>query len=399
MSAHEVVVVGAGPAGSTAARRLAEGGVRVLLLDKARFPRPKACGGALSPRALRHAPPGIEGRFRARIQRAIFSCCSARPFEIVADRPLGYVVRREEFDHWLVERAAAAGATVRDGAWVQGVERDGELLALRVSGERVLARLIIGADGAGSGVGNALCPPRRPAPLLAIRAEIAGAPLGEDTVLVDVGRYPGGYAWAFPDGDRASVGVMLDRAHGRQLEVALARFLTGAGLSGRPEGIKAAPVAAFRDGAEKCAAPGALLVGDAARLADPFLGEGISYAMWSASLAADAILAGGDGEAVARRYAAAVAGALWPELQAAGRIASFFHAAPRWWHRVLSQLPRGILRYAGVLAGEESYTELVRRVTDRFETGAGRWVRIRTRLRRDADHAGAGKSGGVQHDG
>ena len=398
MSVHEVVVVGAGPAGSTAARRLAEGGVRVLLLDKARFPRPKACGGALSPRVLRHAPPGIERHFRAQIRRAVFSYCSARPFEVVADRPLGYMVRREEFDHWLVERAAAAGATVREGAWVQGVERDGEGMLLRLSGERVRAQVVIGADGANSGVADAVCPHRHPAPLMALRAEIVGVSSGEDTVLVDVGRYPGGYAWAFPGGDRANVGVMLDRAHGRQLEGALARFLAGAGLAGRLEGSKMAPVAAFRDGAGDCAAPGVLLVGDAARLTDPFLGEGIYYAMWSGSLAADVNIAGGDGETIARRYGAVVAGAIWPELQAAGRIAFFFHGLPRWWHRVLSQLPRGILRYAGVFTGEESYRGLVRRVTDRFEAGAGRWVLTRTRLGRKADQTGAEKSGGVQHD-
>ncbi|MBI4537511.1 MAG: geranylgeranyl reductase family protein [candidate division NC10 bacterium] len=389
MSAHEVVVVGAGPAGSTAARRLAAAGVRVLVLDTARFPRPKVCGGALSPRVLGYAPAGIERQFRTGIRRAVFSYCAAQPFEVVADRPLGYTVRREEFDFWLLERAAAAGAAIRDGARVQAVERDGERILLRVSGERVRARLVIGADGANSIVAEGLCPHDHPPPLLALQAEMASPwPHGE-TARVDVGRYPRGYAWAFPVGDRVNIGVMLGRAHGRRLEEALARFLAGAAClpGGHPGGAKAAPVAGFRDGAGGCAAPGVLLVGDAARLADPFLGEGIYYAMWSGSLAADAVLAGGDGEAIAGRYGTAVAGTIWPELRMAGRIAFCFHCMPRWWFRLLSRLPRGILRYAGVLAGEESYRGLVRRLLVRLEGGTGRWVGERLGIARKEERS------------
>jgi flavin-dependent dehydrogenase len=233
---------------------------------------------------------------------------------------------------------------------------------------------------------------------MALRAEIAGALPGEDTVLVDVGCYPGGYAWAFPDGGRATVGVMLDRAHGRQLEEALARFSAGAGLPDRREGIKAAPVAVFRDGGGDCAASGVLLAGDAARLADPFLGEGIYYAMWSGSLAADAILAEGDGETIARRYRESVEDAIRPELRAAGHLGMLFHCVPRWWYWLLSRRPGSALQYAGVLTGEESYRGLARRVIHRLETRAGRWASARMGFGRETERTGTEKAGGMRHD-
>jgi flavin-dependent dehydrogenase len=263
----------------------------------------------------------------------------------------------------------------------------------------VPARVVVGADGAASRVADAVCPRRDLAPLLAIRAEIAqAAPLAE-TALVDVGRYPGGYAWAFPVGDRANVGVMVSRAHGGGLEHALGRFLAGSAhfSGGLPAGVGAAPVAAFRERAGECAAPGILLAGDAAQLADPFLGEGIYYALWSGTLAADAILAGGDGEAIARRYRAAVEGAIWPELRAAERIGLLFHCMPRWWFRVLSRLPGGILQYAGVLAGEESYRGLVRRVIDRVERQASRWALARLGVGQDGGRAQTERPGEGQH--
>jgi flavin-dependent dehydrogenase len=97
-----------------------------------------------------------------------------------------------------------------------------------------------------------------------------------------------------------------------------------------------------------------LLVGDAARLADPFLGEGIYYAIRSGSLAAGALVAGQDAADAVLRYETAIAEAIWPDLRAASRIASLFHRTPRWWHRVLSRMPGSLMQYVAVLTGEDS---------------------------------------------
>lgn len=377
VTSYDVAVVGGGPAGSTVARELALGGARVCLLDKARFPRPKACGGALSPRVLRHLPSGVERWLRARVQRAVFTFRSGRPFEVTSSVPMGYMVCREEFDAWLLGRAEEAGACVREGAAVRRIERTGTGFTVCAAGEEVRAAWVIGADGANSVVAAQLLGRRAPAKFIALESELPydGGPL-QDTVLVDVGRYPGGYAWAFPKGDRVNVGVMLEFPRGRELRGALETFMSG--VPGLPPGAavhwQAAPVAAARTEPARCAGAGVLLTGDAARLADPFLGEGIYYAVRSGSLAASALLAGRDRADVVVQYETAIAEAIWPDLRAASRIAALFHRTPRWWHRVLSRMPGSLTQYVAVLTGEESYAGLLRHVVDRLGSTAGRWL-------------------------
>ncbi|MEK7205090.1 MAG: hypothetical protein AAB254_06230, partial [candidate division NC10 bacterium] len=264
--------------------------------------------------------------------------------------------------------------------------RIGTAIAVRADGEEIRASWVIGADGANSLVAAQLLPRRLPAKLVALESEVACNGRGlTDTVLVDVGRYPGGYAWAFPKGDRINVGVMLDYPQGRELRRTFETFVRGVpGLSsGATVRYQTAPVAAPRLEPVPCAGRGVLLVGDAARLADPFLGEGIYYAIRSGSLAADALLAGGgDAAAVAARYQAAIAEAIWPELRAAARIATLFHRMPRWWHRILSRMPGSLMQYVGVLAGEESYSGLLRHIVDRLGSAAGEWLLPRLGLAR-----------------
>lgn len=377
MSGFDVAVVGAGPAGSTAARELARAGARVCLLDRARFPRPKACGGALSPRVLRYLPAGVEGMVRARIRRAVFTFRCGRPFEVTSPVPMGYMVCREEFDTWLRGAAEGAGATVREGVAIRSVERAGTGFILRGPGELVQTATVIGADGANSVTAAQVLPRPRPARLVGLEVEVPCLRAEmEETVLVDVGRYPGGYAWAFPKGDRVNVGVMLEVARGRGIRRALAAFVAGTpGLPAEASvGRLAAPVAAPRAEPMPCATDGVLLAGDAARLADPFLGEGIYYAIRSGGLAADALIRARDGGDAAVRYQAAVAEAIWPDLRAASRIASLFHRMPRWWHRVLSRMPGSLLQYAAVLTGDQSYMGLLRHIAERIESTTGRWL-------------------------
>jgi geranylgeranyl reductase family protein len=380
MTDFDVVVVGAGPAGSTAARALAQGGARVCLVDKARFPRPKPCGGALSPRTLRHLPSGFEKIVRAHVRRAVFTFRSGKPFEVVSATPMGYMVCREEFDAWLKAGAEEAGVCVREGVPVRAIEEMGAGITVRAGGEVLSAATVIGADGANSLVAKQLLPSRPPARYMALEAEVPqdGHPLGE-TVLVDVGAYPGGYAWAFPKGDRVNVGVMAEYRGARNLRTAFASFVANQpALPAVSAGSQQfAPVAAPRSAPVPCARPAVLLVGDAAHLADPFLGEGIYYAVRSGCLAARAVLRGGGGAETAAQYAGHIQSQVWPDLIAASRVAYLFHRMPRWWHHLLSLMPGSLSEVLGVLTGDQSYGGLLRRIVERVDAQAGRWVRRR----------------------
>lgn len=388
MTHYDVVVVGAGPAGSTAARALAQGGARVCLVDKARFPRPKPCGGALSPRTLRHLPHGFEKMVRTQVRRAVFTFQSGKPFEVVSPTPMGYMVCREEFDAWLKAGAEDAGVSVREGWPVRAIEETGAGVTVRAGGDALSAATVIGADGANSLVAAQLLPARPPARYIAMEAEVPqdGHTLG-DTVIVDVGAYPGGYAWAFPKGDRVNVGVMVEYPRGRELRTAFATFVANqpalpAVAAGSQE---AAPVAALRAAPVPCARPRVLLVGDAAHLADPFLGEGIYYAVRSGSLAAVAVLQGTSGTETAARYAGHIESQVWPDLIAASRVAYLFHRMPRWWHHLLSLMPGSLSEVVGVLAGDQTYAGLLRRIVERVDAEAGRWVRRRLGVRPEGE--------------
>lgn len=384
MTQYDVIVVGGGPAGSTAAHGLAVGGARVCLVDKARFPRAKPCGGALSPRTLAHLPSGVEQLVRTRIKRAVFTYQSGKPFEVVSRVPMGYMICREEFDTWLKVQAEEAGVAVREGVPVREIEESATGYTIRTTAEAISARVLIGADGPSSIVASRFLPSRLPARYVALDTEVSpnGHDLGE-TVRVDVGGYPGGYAWAFPKGDRVNVGVMVECSRGRELRSALAAFLAGQPTlpAPPPTALRPALVAAPSRAPVPCARANVLLVGDAAHLADPFLGEGIYYAVRSGALAAEAVLGRRDAADSATRYAAQIAAQIWPDLVAASRVAYLFHRMPRWWHHLLSRMPSALSGVVEVLAGDQTYAGLLRQIVDRVEAQAGRWVRRRLGLR------------------
>jgi geranylgeranyl reductase family protein len=290
MPRWDAIVVGAGPAGSTTAYRLARAGARVCLLDRARFPRDKPCGGGLTLRAVRELPFPVDPVVEDRVDRFELGFRYRRRWSRRASEPIVLMTQRRRLDAYLAERAAEAGAEFRAGVKVTAIDPAGEVVA---ANERLQADVIVGADGANGLSGRSLG--LRPAEhLVALEGNVAYEHVSRERfrgrAVVELGVVPGGYAWVFPKGDHVNVGVGGWQSEGPHLRERLRDVCTAFGidaavvrdLRGHRLPMQGARRRAFKDRV--------LLVGDAAALIDPLSGDGIYEAFVSGRLASAAVL-------------------------------------------------------------------------------------------------------------
>jgi geranylgeranyl reductase family protein len=379
MTVHDVAVVGGGPAGASAARVLAEGGARVVILEKHALPRYKTCGGGLVGRILPMLPPAAH----AAIER---SCHTAElnfldeglAFSTRRSRPIVSMVMRDRFDAALVDAARAAGAEVRDRCEARHVTARAEGVEIATAAGPITARFLVVADGATSPTATKLGwrHTYRRAPALEAEVSVPAPVLARfaDVARFDFGVIPAGYGWVFPKRAHLSIGVATSRRGGVNLHDVLARYLAALDL-GPLEHVEQhgffIPLNPRRDGVAR---DRVLLTGDAAGLADPLTGEGITAALESGAMAARAIL---DGAGVARRVAKRYEQALAPlrrELRVGRALARVFYDWPparralfRSCGQSLSEGVTDVLMgdsaYAGILTRPRTYRHLLSALT------------------------------------
>ena len=309
MRNFDVVIVGAGPAGSATAIGLARLGYEVALVDKKAFPREKLCGDFVNPinwaifRDL-----GVEDRVLAEPHGEVtgFRITNSSGREAEASfrsrdrqRSTGLGLRRAALDQLLVQRAAGLGATIRLGSRIEKIFRTAQGWHLRTVDESWRAKVLIGADGRNSWVAHQLGLNRSAAMQgrsvgFQSRLRCPGALAGQ----IEIHLFPGGYAGVVGLGDGTiTLGMAIDKQQlGRERG---ADFLFNTVLAQNPrlkEIIERSNGAAELSSVypvyfpkRRCVADGALLVGDAARVSEPVTGEGIYFAMRSGLLAAESI--------------------------------------------------------------------------------------------------------------
>lgn len=293
MPDFDVIIVGAGPAGSTAAYRLAGQGARVALLDKARFPRDKPCGGGITVRGLRHLPIDVTPVVEDTVRAVELGFGYTDRFTRSADEPLVLMTQRSRLDAHLAAAAADAGADFRDGVRVRTIEHTPAGVAVATDTDRLTAAVVIGADGCNGVSAKALGLGGDVTYGVAYEGNVGWDVLPRERwqgrLLIEFDSIPGGYAWIFPKGDHANLGVGGWGREAPNLREHLARLAESVDV----------PVAALehargyrlplRRPGVAVARERALVIGDAAGLVDPMSGDGMYEAFLSSRLAADAV--------------------------------------------------------------------------------------------------------------
>lgn len=347
------------------AYELARRGLRTALLEKDGLPRYKTCGGGVQQRVVKMVDCDIAPVVRAQVTSFIFTHRLTRPITRQAPHPVVQMVMRDAFDNFLVERAAAAGAEVRDRCRVNHVEQTAGEVTIETAQGRLRAPIVAGADGANSRVSRDLGLVGLHDLDLAVEGEIE-APAGVrerwlHTALIDLGSLPSGYGWLFPKGDQLSVGAGGPMHYRSRFQAYYQRLL-------RYLGLEQAKVARYSGHQLTLRKPGtpivrgrALLLGDAAGLVDPFTGEGLYGAVKSGLLAADPVARAIErGPDALMAYERAVDREIMPEMLEARIILRVFDRMPGLCHRLVGTgdlMWRNLVR---LMLGDTNYLRLGR---------------------------------------
>lgn len=360
----DVIVVGAGPGGSTAAYDLARAGASVLLLDRADFPRDKPCGGGVLVSALKLLPYSLAPvteqtivSFRVRYKRSW-------EFEHRYHEPLAIMTQRSRLDAYMAEQAVGQSAEFRDGSPVRDIDGTSVTLA---NGDVHDGGVIIAADGANGIVRRSLGLPRlRGAVALegnASRAEQRAGDRWSDAVGLELGSMPGGYGWVFPKADHCNVGLGGFPSAAPTLRTELSTYAGTESFDGSVLTDLRGHHLPLRDPDSALVAGRIAFIGDAAGLVDPLSGEGIGNAIQSAQLAAHTSLKFLSGDATdLSGYQRSIECEIEPELRVARQLQALFHQSPWPYVQLLRRSNRFWTSFCRIVRGESSYTSFQNRL-------------------------------------
>ncbi|MGB9436565.1 MAG: geranylgeranyl reductase family protein [Desulfobacterales bacterium] len=372
----DVIVIGAGPAGSTAAYLLASKGFRVLILDKNTFPRDKLCGGLLTCKTVKL----LESTFRITVDvlksKQIITCSSIK-YRVVSSTGSSFTsqleypfhfVQRTVYDSFWLKMACRAGAQFRSGEKVISLDHFNFGGAVSTGrGSKFYGKFILGADGAISKVRRWLASRNfihtglksNLATALEIFLPTRQTPDLPDYPQIYFGHIPWGYAWCFPGKHVRVIGICgLNAKAGRLLRNGYEAFLDSIHISREHLPAPASHALPYGNYLRTPGSGNVLLLGDACGLADPLLGEGIYYAHKSAQLAAEAVMQSyHEPPAVLKAYTRHLNRVIIAELKYARIGRQIIFSLPGAWpYRVLTSLLKFIPKQCeAVIQGQRSF--------------------------------------------
>jgi geranylgeranyl reductase family protein len=396
---YDVIVCGAGPSGAVAAAEAAKAGLKVALIEKQFLPRHKTCGGGM-PMVMQDylwdmAPEAfVESDVAYMRQTWRFGDDYLGPINPPGStkRRSLLMVQRPIFDNALTERAARAGAEVQDGVALRSLtpEADGVIVKAQSIKTGVnwtaKARYVIGADGANGVVVKATQLRQKRVIAVALEVELPHVwgngheTLRPDVAHLEFGAVPKGYGWIFPKGDHLNVGAgrfrslkrgqdtRRDKTVRAELQKVIFDYMDAVGLKYEASQLKfhGHPLPIW-GGKEILHEGRILLVGDAAGLINPLFGDGILHAVKSGKIAAGAIA-----EDAAESYTNRIHAEFGADFDAALQLSWLFYNWPRFCYRYGVKTERGAQVATELLGGELHFTEVPRRLVNRFKRIMGR---------------------------
>lgn len=374
MKTYDVAIIGSGPAGASAALKLAENGISTVLIEKETLPRYKTCGGGFVYRGRRKMPfdvsPVVEREFNKihiNFDKAGIHLTSER------EEPIISMIMRDDFDNLIVEKAKKAGITLLEGHALKDISF-GETSTLHTSKGDVGAKFIIAADGALGKTAKIAGWEETRYMIPALEYEVEVSP--EDferlskEVRFDFDAVPLGYGWSFPKKNHLSIGVASARRTKIDLKKHYKEYLVTLGIkeiiNEEFHGFQI-PVRPRTDGYVR---KNVFLVGDAAGFADPVTAEGISNAILTGVMAAESIIeAALDSKKSEEIYQEKLSEVLLPELKTGVYLAKLFYENEKARHFLMKYYGQRMCEeMTNVFMGERSYpTDIKKKITEKLK--------------------------------
>ncbi|MEL6496612.1 MAG: geranylgeranyl reductase family protein [Cyanobacteria bacterium J06623_7] len=368
----DCIVVGAGPAGGSAAYHLAQAGHSVLVLDKASFPRDKSCGGGVSPAIAQWFDFDFAPVVQNHVSQVKYTFKMGDPAEVELQgvTPM-WMVQRSQFDNFLIEQATSKGAEFKSGVEVTGATLQGDTWQIQTSDGTFESKYLIAADGVNSSVAKLIG--------METSSTIAAASLhvpGElsdrraKTAFFDFGSLKNGFMWCFPKADGYSFSaayVRNPKGKADELKKQLTKYAELFGLDASQGDYQEHPLNLW-DKERTLHSDRALLVGEAAGMVDPLIGEGIRPAMFTGVRAAGAVNSAlqGDANALAS-YTESINQEWGANLAKADFLAGLFFKAPKIAYKMGVKRPSAGQLMGKILCGELSYSQVAEKATKKLK--------------------------------